>query len=70
MAEFQPVSEMTYSQALAELEAILRNMQSDQCDIDKLTTYTRRASELIAGCKARLTATDAELQTILKDLTE
>ncbi len=70
MSGFKPVSEMTYSQAIAELEAILRNMQSDQCDIDKLTTYTQRASELITGCRRRLIATDAELQGILQNLTD
>lgn len=63
-----PVKDLTYAQAVAELEQILRTMQSDQCDIDKLTAYTRRASELIAECRSRLTATDEELRAILADL--
>lgn len=62
------VKDLTYAQAVAELEQILRTMQSDQCDIDKLTAYTRRASELIAECRSRLTATDEELRAILADL--
>ncbi|MCM1028303.1 MAG: exodeoxyribonuclease VII small subunit [Pseudoflavonifractor sp.] len=64
-----PVKDLTYAQAVAELDKILHTMQGDQCDIDKLTAYTRRASELIAECRRRLTATDEELRAILADLT-
>ncbi len=45
-------------------------MQSDQCDIDHLAEYTRRASELIKECRQRLTATEQELATILEGLKE
>ena len=65
---FKPIEELTYTQAINELEAILRTLQSDQCDIDKLTTYTRRSTDLIAFCRNRLTATDEELRAILTDL--
>lgn len=63
--EFQPVKDLTYNQAVAELESILRTMQGDSCDIDKLAAYTRRANELLRECRARLTATDQELRDIL-----
>ncbi|MDE6100803.1 MAG: exodeoxyribonuclease VII small subunit [Paramuribaculum sp.] len=66
--EFKPVSELTYNQAVNELDSILRTMQSDACDIDLLATYTRRATELLTECRSRLTATDRELQSILADL--
>ncbi len=59
------IKEMSYNEAVAELEQILRSMQGDQCDIDRLTALTRRATELIAECRARLTATDEELRAIL-----
>lgn len=65
---FTPVGELTYSKAVAELEAILRMMQSDECDIDRLAAYTRRATELLRECRSRLTATDEELRAILADL--
>lgn len=61
---------MTYEKALAELESILKEMQSDQCDIDKLATMTKRATELIAACRAKLTTTEAELRQILSSLEE
>ncbi len=65
---FTPVAELSYTKAVAELETILRMMQSDECDIDKLASYTRRATELIRECRTRLTATDEELRAILADL--
>lgn len=67
--EFRPVEKLTYNEAITELESILRTIQNDNCDIDKLTAYTRRATELIGDCRKRLTLTDKELQAILADFT-
>lgn len=66
--EFKPVKDMTYAQAVGELEAILRMMQGDECDIDRLADYTRRATELLAECRSRLTTTDEQLRSILAQL--
>ncbi len=63
--ELKPIKEMTYTEAVGQLETILAHMQSDKCDIDKLSALTRRATELLTECKARLTATDEELRQIL-----
>lgn len=63
----KPLAEMTYNEAAVELEQILRLMQSDNCDIDRLAGLTRRATELIAECRRRLTATDEELRAILSE---
>lgn len=64
----KPVKDLTYNEAFDELSEILRTMQSDQCDIDRLAALTRRATELIKECRSRLTVTDEKLQEILKDL--
>lgn len=58
----------TYSECVAELEKILAAMQNDRCDIDNLAAYTRRASELLKACRAKLTATEEELQSVLASL--
>ncbi len=68
MEDFKPVKELTYNEAVAELEAIVRNMQSDRCDIDMLAALTRRGAELLKECRGRLTATETELDGILKTL--
>lgn len=61
---------LTYSAAMAELAEIVKKMQSPDCSIDNLSTYTARSLELLKVCKAKLTATDSELQKILKELDE
>lgn len=54
-----------YEKAVTELEQIVGQMESGQLDLDALTTKLKRAQELIALCKDRLTKTDAEIQRIL-----
>ena len=66
----QPVSELKYNPALAELEQILAQLRSDDCDVDRLTALTARAVDLLNHCRSRLTATDLELRTILRNLTQ
>lgn len=66
--EFRPVAELTYTESVGELESILRMMQSDNCDIDLLAAYTRRATELLKSCRERLTLTEEELRSILDGL--
>lgn len=59
---------MTYSQAIGELEKIVKEMQSENCSIDNLSEYTTRSLELLKICKAKLQATDEELKKILNEL--
>jgi len=63
----QPLPE-TYAQAIAQLEAIVRKMQADDCDIDNLAAYTARSLQLLKFCKERLTRTDTELKKLLEEL--
>ncbi|MEZ3520242.1 MAG: exodeoxyribonuclease VII small subunit [Muribaculaceae bacterium] len=62
------IEELSYSQALAELEQIVATLRGNNCDIDRLTALTRRASELLLECRRRLTATEGELEQILAGL--
>lgn len=66
--KFAPVKEMSYADAVSELESILQMMQSDECDIDSLAAYTRRSAELLKECRRRLVATEEELKTALSEL--
>lgn len=68
MDQFKPVKDLTYNQAVSELESIVRHMQGEQCDIDALAALTRRAAELLKECRSRLTATETELDGILKGM--
>ncbi len=60
--------EITYKEAKAEIEKIVKLIDSDELDVDQLTVYVKRASQLVAFCKQKLTETDVELQKILEDL--
>lgn len=58
----------TYTEAIKELENIVRKMQSDECDIDNLSGYTARSLQLLKFCKERLQLTEGELQKLLAEL--
>lgn len=60
--------QISYNQALAELERILNELRSDSCDVDTLAEKTRRAAELLKLCRAKLTRTESELEKVLNDL--
>lgn len=59
------VKDLTYKQAVTELEEIVEKMQSPECDIDNLNELTARALELLTFCKSTLTSTDKKLQEML-----
>lgn len=62
--------ELTYKSAKDELEQIVAAIESGELDVDALTQKVKRASELIAFCKGKLTQTDEELQKILDEIAE
>ena len=59
---------LTYDEALAELQGILADIQSNALDIDQLTTRIQRASALLDVCQEKLQRTEAEVQAVLKRL--
>jgi exodeoxyribonuclease VII small subunit len=60
--------QLSYSQAIRELEDIVRKMQSNDCEIDNLRDLTARSVELLRICKTKLYDTDEELKKLLKEL--
>lgn len=61
---------MTYTQAITELEEIVKKMQSPECSIDNLSQYTARSLQLLKVCKAKLTQTDEELRKVLAEMSD
>ena len=59
---------ISYSQAVAELDEIVKKMQSEDCSIDNLSSLTARSLELLQICKDKLKGTDDELKKILAEL--
>ena len=61
-------NQMTYTQAVTELEALVQKMQDPQCSIDNLSDYTKRSKQLLDICRQKLTAADEQLKQILADI--
>ena len=61
---------MTYTQAITELEEIVKKMQSPECNIDNLSQYTARSLQLLEVCKAKVTQTDEELRKVLAEMSD
>ena len=59
---------LTYRSAITELETIIAAMESENCDIDRLSEYTTRATELLKFCKEALFKTDREVEKCLMEL--
>lgn len=60
--------ELTYNEAIGELESIVAMMERNDCDIDSLASYTTRALELLKFCKERLFKVDREVAECLDAL--
>ena len=56
--------ELKYEEALAQLETIVRKMESNEFDIDELAVQLKTAQRLITFCKDKLTKTETEIQKI------
>ncbi len=59
--------EISYSEAAAEIEQILLELENGEPDVDELTEKVKRASFLIKLCKTRLKSTEEAVDKVLKD---
>jgi len=59
---------ITFNEAMQELEMILDQLEKGELDVDELSGKVKKASVLIKLCKARLKATDEEIDKILKEM--
>ncbi|HSO95952.1 MAG TPA: exodeoxyribonuclease VII small subunit [Acidimicrobiia bacterium] len=61
-------AEPGYAAAMAELEAILDELEGDQLDVDRLAERVQRASELLKVCRARIARAQQDVDRIVSDL--
>ena len=54
-----------YSDAMKQLEDIVRRMESGELDIDSLAKELKHAQELIKFCKDKLYKTEEEIKKII-----
>lgn len=58
--------ELTYTEAMAEIEKILARLRSEEMDVDGLAAEVKRATELIASCKACLRKAEEKVNKVLE----
>lgn len=62
-------TEIKFTDAMAQLEAIIEDLKNEKTDIDTMVAKTRRATELIKLCRQRLKTTGEALDEALAALT-
>jgi len=60
----------TYTDAFDELQTIVSEIEQGEISVDELSEKVKRATLLITACKAKLTATEAEVNKILAGLSD
>jgi exodeoxyribonuclease VII small subunit len=60
--------EVNYESAFKELQGIVSEIELGQITVDILSQKVKRAAELIAICKTKLSSTEEDVNKILKEL--
>lgn len=63
----QTEKKTTYAEAMKRLEEIAAKMEDNELDVDALAALLKEAKTLIAFCKEKLYAVDAQVREILAD---
>jgi exodeoxyribonuclease VII small subunit len=59
--------ELTYTDAVNELEQIITEMEDASIGVDELTDKVKRASMLLQFCRNKLTTTEQDVNNILRN---
>ena len=60
--------DFSFNDAVIKIEEILKNIESGDLDIDKLSHEVKTATELIKLCQKKLKTTEDEINSIFTDL--
>ncbi|MBQ5634785.1 MAG: exodeoxyribonuclease VII small subunit [Alistipes sp.] len=60
-------NEISYEEAMAEVEQILSELQQEAVNVDTLSERVKRASELITLCRAKLRKAEGEVTKIFAE---
>ena len=62
------MGEPNYTEAFTELQQIVAEIESGEISVDELSDKVKRAALLIRICKNKLSATEGDVNKILKEL--
>ncbi len=60
--------ELSFGEAISELEAILRRIEAEETDIDELAGQLQRATGLLELCRGKIRKAETEVNQIVADL--
>ncbi len=63
-------NELSYNEAIQEMEAILEKIENEEMDVDELSISVKRVSQLMKLCRGKLRKTEAEVKKILEEMDE
>jgi exodeoxyribonuclease VII small subunit len=67
-AEPKPPEELSFEQALEELDALVRKMESGDLGLDEAISAYRRGADLARFCQGRLGAAEQEIRKLDNDV--
>ena len=59
---------LNYTNAFEELQGIVTEIEQGEISVDELSAKVKRATVFIKYCKLKLTTTEEDVNTILKEL--
>jgi len=62
-----PKKQLSYNEAIEEIEAIISRIENQELDIDELSSNVKHVAELLNFCKQKLKNTEEEVHKILRD---
>lgn len=65
--DFKPVEDLTYEDALEELEEIVRELESGERDLQVTLKYFERGQELASYCLSLLDEAELKVEEIMED---
>lgn len=60
--------EISYKDAISEIEEIIGKMENEEMDVDELTSKVKRAALLLKFCREKLFDTESEVDKIIKEI--
>ncbi len=60
--------ELSYKEAIAEIEEILEQIETGELDVDELSEKVKRVSVLVSLCREKLHSTEEEIEKILNEM--
>ncbi len=62
------IKKFSYNQAIEEIQQIVDKIETEELDIDELSTNVKRITALIKQCRDKLQETEAEIEKLMKDI--